>query len=437
MDDGRVCTLLFDLLGARGDRAAEIQAGDLPLAAWEEIATGAASRDLAPLLYRKLTSLRLADRVPAPALERLREAYLRSAKRNLRLGHELAKMLRRFADGGIPVIVLKGACLAESVYGNPALRPMNDVDLLVRRGDLSWAERTMLEAGYGPRNRPSVEAQCYESLGLLDLCRQDAGRDGVVCFDVHWNFEAAGSGFQVGVDGLWARSRWADIAGVPAYILGHEDMLLHVCLHAGYHHAFDGRLKSLCDIAQICQRYRGEIDWEELRLRAGQWGCRRCAYLALRLAREWLDAPVPEHLLSALGPPAADGPWIALAQELALRRPLGTDDSLWMTPNVSHFLAGSTVRQKVAVLVDRLFPPRRELAKIYSAPDESLRIYSYYPIRIKDLAMRWGRTIWRTLRGDEAVRATVEHANRKRALQAWLEAEPKGSDDHAYPCTTA
>ena len=39
------------------------------------------------------------------------------------------------AQAGVPFLVLKGAALAHLVYGDPRLRPMRDVDLLIRKAD--------------------------------------------------------------------------------------------------------------------------------------------------------------------------------------------------------------------------------------------------------------------------------------------------------------
>jgi hypothetical protein len=67
---------------------------------------------------------------------------LYSALRNMRRCHELSKVLRILQNDGIPVIVLKGAALAEVVYGNIALRSMSDVDLLVKKGSIKSRGKT-------------------------------------------------------------------------------------------------------------------------------------------------------------------------------------------------------------------------------------------------------------------------------------------------------
>ena len=47
--------------------------------------------------------------------------------------HWLSKVVAGFKDAGIPVIILKGALLAKTLYPSPGLRYMGDIDLLVQR----------------------------------------------------------------------------------------------------------------------------------------------------------------------------------------------------------------------------------------------------------------------------------------------------------------
>jgi len=53
-----------------------------------------------------------------------------------------------------PVIVLKGAYLAEAVYGDVALRPMCDTDLMVPRAELPRAQAVLLDMG-GVQQQPA------------------------------------------------------------------------------------------------------------------------------------------------------------------------------------------------------------------------------------------------------------------------------------------
>ena len=75
-----------------------------------------------------------------------------------------------------------------------------------------------------------------------------------------------------------------------------------------------------------------------------------------------------------------------------------------VSPNVSRLWQASGWREKLAGIVSVAFPSRGLMAAMYPAPARSLRIYLYYPVRIKDLIARYGRMFWRLVRRDPEVR---------------------------------
>jgi len=102
---------------------------------WEDLVQQSIRQGVTPLIYHRVKKLGPGLSVPSNVLKRLRESYLQSSARNLRLYHQLGKLLLILQREDIPVILLKGAHLAEIVYGNIAVRPMADIDLLVRQED--------------------------------------------------------------------------------------------------------------------------------------------------------------------------------------------------------------------------------------------------------------------------------------------------------------
>ena len=206
----------------------------------------------------------------------------------MRVYHELARVLETLQDEDISVIALKGAHLAEVVYGNIALRPMSDVDLLVKEPDLSRVEKKLLAMGYTPdeKNTAELAERCVHFTYKLP-------REGL-CMEIHWNIQLSNSPFNVDVDGLWKRTRPAMIAGVRVLALSPEDLLLHLCLHTAFRHLFgQSALRSLCDISETIRHYQDQIDWEQVRHRAHQWGIGNCLHLTLHLASKLLGAAVP------------------------------------------------------------------------------------------------------------------------------------------------
>jgi hypothetical protein len=69
----------------------------------------------------------------------LRARFEEIARKNLRFTAELIRILNCLESHGIAAIPFKGPTLAESVYGNLALREFSDLDILVRQSDFPRA----------------------------------------------------------------------------------------------------------------------------------------------------------------------------------------------------------------------------------------------------------------------------------------------------------
>jgi len=182
---------------------------------WEGFIAFAARQGLAPVLYHVLKESPPAS-LAASQLQELSEIYLGSAHRNLILYHELGKVLRGFQEEGIPVIVLKGACLAKAVYENIALRSMGDVDLLVRRADLGKTAQVLRRHGYtaGYDFQVENEAAIHCHLPPMRGSRK-------LTIEVHWtifDFTRFAALEEEEMDHVWARAQPLNIENVPCLI---------------------------------------------------------------------------------------------------------------------------------------------------------------------------------------------------------------------------
>jgi hypothetical protein len=93
------------------------------------------------------------NEIPPEVREEFKEDYYLNATKNTLIFRELGRVLAAFHKAGLPVIVLKGAALAEPVYGNVALRPMSAADLLIRKEDLLGIDEQLKVLGYCPSDR--------------------------------------------------------------------------------------------------------------------------------------------------------------------------------------------------------------------------------------------------------------------------------------------
>jgi Uncharacterised nucleotidyltransferase len=132
----------------------------------------------------------------------------------------LKNTLAAFDRAGVPVVSLKGPCLAERLYGNAALRTSYDLDLLVRPNDVVRAEQVLTEVGFVPHG----EADDYHR----------PWRGKATILELHHNVENP-EAFELNLEAIWARTQIAEFQGVPIRLLGADDELLFLCLHAVRH----------------------------------------------------------------------------------------------------------------------------------------------------------------------------------------------------------
>ena len=215
--------------------------GDLD---WERIIGLAQKNGVAPVLF---AALKAKDVTPPPAAaERIRKIYLASAARNTRIFHELGKILRALQAANIPVIPLKGIWLAESVYGNIALRAMGDVDLWVPRSQLDAARQVMDSLGYSSRSKADRPQALQDALaGETQMFKTDAPM-----VELHWNVfpgEWLRHTARIDEQVIWQRTLPHNRENVRQ--LSAEDAIIHICVHLAVNHQMsDAALRTLVDL---------------------------------------------------------------------------------------------------------------------------------------------------------------------------------------------
>jgi hypothetical protein len=275
---------------------------DLPEAIpWSDMARLAQNYGLGPLLHAAIRENGLD--APREIGDRLQETYYQLAAANAVRFQELAKVLTTLSAARIPVLVLKGALLAETVYGNLALRPMSDLDLLIPRERIHEIPQVLAPLGYRLSAGEAGYSFAYDTLfcGEIILCKDTPVLP--VVLDVHWHLLAVEWFHHTGrvdLEALWETVCPLRIDGTPARQLCPEDNLLHLCLHAGISHSYV-YLLNLIDIDHAISIYR-DLDWDRFLQRARDFQVRSAAYFGLRFTRDLFDTPIPDRVLNALRP---------------------------------------------------------------------------------------------------------------------------------------
>lgn len=274
-------------------------AGDVP---WDRMVARARRHGLSPLLYWQLKQRPApADSVPGDLWSVLERDYFAAVAQGARREKELLCVLEALQGANVPVLVLKGAAFSYTVYPDPAVRPMADVDLLVRRERLPDVRRALEALGYVHRPEPRGRWNPFntEFTGETSFYVSRYGR--TWCTDLHWQL-VANEMFQRGAnldgEGLWARAVPFRIGEASALCLSPEDALAHACLHVTTH----GFRHQLGTVDVLRMTSAASLDWKEFvgRVKVSRIAV-ACYFPLWQAERQWC-ASVPEWVLSALRP---------------------------------------------------------------------------------------------------------------------------------------
>lgn len=261
---------------------------------WGAVVKVAASHGVASLAYRAVMDGGGPE--AQPLLGALSNCYMTTLSHNVRLLDELSLVLARFIAQGVESMPLKGAYLASAVYGDPGLRPMVDLDVLVHREAMQDCERELMAVGYAPafdsRGR-NMQFDC-----VLPFVKAD---DRTLRIEIHWElFPPQRRAHGMHAEHAWGFARTVELEGVSTLAMPPEQLLLYLCAHmASDQHCFE-RLIWLCDVAHLLRTHA--LSWEVLVKGAAEYRLRGSAYLGLLLSSELVGAPVPTEVLSELAP---------------------------------------------------------------------------------------------------------------------------------------
>ncbi|MDX1435446.1 MAG: nucleotidyltransferase family protein [Anaerolineales bacterium] len=363
----------------RGDLDPEEWARFSP-SVWPDILRRAEIEGVAPLIWHTAERAPLPDLDPI-LLQDLAQGYYRAAGRSALQLKELGRILQGLEKADLRALILKGAALALSIYPDPALRPMGDLDFLVPRDSLEPALRTLADLGYEKTERPvtsSLDPVIEREFFLLGGPAQNVG------VDLHWNLIAG--------DADWRTPPlewfWSQTTPLPYPLEAHPEngffhrqlsptaSLLYASAHTMLQHGGSARLIWKVDIQRLLSVYERQIDWEELlrQARALRWDAALAA--ALAWTEENLGASVPEGAIAALSR-EADPHSVRVVDDLnqtgrsRTRRRIGQ-------------LATLNWKARLGVAARLIFPPPAYLKLAYR-PHPAWVWPLYYPYRWGDI----------------------------------------------------
>jgi hypothetical protein len=278
---------------------------------WTYLLETARRHGMMPLLFWHLESAS-PEAVPEAYMNELRGHFHSNNLWNLVLTRELLKVHKLFEQNNIFAVPYKGPTFAASVYRNLALRQAGDLDILVEMRDVLRAKELLLSLGYEPAPwltlslgheptpwRTHTQLTPAQEAALLHFEREYAFEryDSSVHVELQWRIIPRYFSFSLDLESVRTRLQRLPLGGGTVPALATEDLLLILCVH-GSKHLWE-RLQWICDVAETI-RSCPEMDWHFVMEHASALGSQRMLLLGLHLARELLEADLPEGVLERI-----------------------------------------------------------------------------------------------------------------------------------------
>jgi hypothetical protein len=229
--------------------------------------------------YYVLKRLRFPDFLPEEVVKHLEGKYYRIAARNIYLMDQLKQVVAAFEQAGLSLLPVQGASLVETVYPSLGTRPMNDIDLLVKKEEWSETRQLLQRLGFS-------QLRYFPDL---------FSRNGVV-LDIHFDwggFDRIRSrryALRMENEKLWAEAvPSSDSPGGKT--LSDGDTLLYLAAHL-QKHSFS-RLIWFLDLALLIRQHR-DMNWPVVWSRAREFNLTKSLYFALHYLRSVFGIELPE-----------------------------------------------------------------------------------------------------------------------------------------------
>ena len=348
---------------------------------WDRLTLAAGSHGVLPLVYRQLRS---ADDIPPEALARMRTEFYGNLLNNLHLARELARLTGLLNAQGIGAIGFKGPVLALKAWGDVALRQFNDLDLLVRTRDAANAAAVLIAAGYWPR---TFDLE-HPAISIARRCEDEFMQPGSPwTIDLHWELNPNYFCYGPSAAAIWYRSASVRVEGAEVQTLAPDDLVLFLAVHGTKHGWVN--LGWICDFDETL-RAIADAEMPAILEAARSSGCERMLLLAIALAADLLDAPIPVVFADALRADRTVASLVAgierrLFASVGMRARVYSE---WVVP----LRTITSIRGRLRYFASRAFKPNSDDFEFLPLPQMLYPLY--YALRPFRLVLQQGRRLF-------------------------------------------
>ena len=229
---------------------------------------------------------------PPEFANKIRQLHRAQVLSALQMTAELFRLVDRFRDAGLDIVLVKGPVLAVRAYGDTGARQYGDLDFLVRQKDMLRATELMIAAGYEPEI-PAEAVSPDKIPGQYVFVRIASP----LLVELHTERTMRYFPRGLPIEEFFARRQSVSVDGHQITALAVEDELILICIH-GAKHLWE-RLSLVADVAAFVAR-QTSLDWERSLATARSVGAERMMNTGLVLPSNLLGATLPQNVQARL-----------------------------------------------------------------------------------------------------------------------------------------
>jgi hypothetical protein len=257
---------------------------------WDALLRLASHHRVLPAVY---LALKGRGDIPGSILSALDARFSRHVQRALRFSALLMEVSGQLQKCGVTFLCHKGPALAQTLYGDVAMREFGDLDFLVRAKDVQQAGAAMAEIGLtnklalSPRQGREYLRTGYEY--VFGTAREPN------LVEIQWQLLPRFYSADLELEEFFQRSVELSLEGADLRTPCDEDHLLLLCVHAAKHGW--SQLGMVRDISTLADR---GLDWNFILHEASRLGLKRILDISLKLGERLLGLKVPGEISAEL-----------------------------------------------------------------------------------------------------------------------------------------
>lgn len=228
---------------------------------WDKFSSYSVKHGVAALLYQKLANLKSLHLIPDEVIGLFKQHYFKTIAKNTVLNESLRILAKEASKKNIDLLLLKGISLINSIYQDIGIRPMSDMDILVKTENVPLISNILESLNYG--TNPIVKSKLVGQVEHFHL-PAFISKSNHVMVELHTHIHPEKSPLSIDIDEFWKNSVPVDNFNTNIRMLSPENLIQHLCIHISTHSQTNNiRLSHFYDLVKVIEKYdKNGLDWE-------------------------------------------------------------------------------------------------------------------------------------------------------------------------------